>query len=90
MKATGVVRRIDELGRIVVPKEIRRVMRIREGDPLLTTLTQCRKADKQGVCEDSEVVKNQETALLEEKIRQVRRELFALGVIGLAERVGKG
>lgn len=34
MKATGVVRRIDELGRIVVPKEIRRVMRIREGDPL--------------------------------------------------------
>ena len=89
-KATGVVRRIDELGRIVVPKEIRRVMRIREGDPLLTTLTQCRKADKQGVCEDSEVVKNQETALLEEKIRQVRRELFALGVIGLAERVGKG
>lgn len=90
MKATGVVRRIDELGRIVVPKEIRRVMRIREGDPLLTSLTQCRKADKQGVCEDSEVVKNQETALLEEKIRQVRRELFALGVIGLAERVGKG
>ena len=39
MKATGIVRRIDELGRIVVPKEIRRTMRIREGDPLLTTLT---------------------------------------------------
>ncbi len=34
MKATGIVRRIDDLGRIVVPKEIRRVMRIREGDPL--------------------------------------------------------
>ena len=34
MKATGIVRRIDELGRIVVPKEIRRVMRIREGDPI--------------------------------------------------------
>lgn len=34
MKATGIVRRIDELGRIVVPKEIRRTMRIREGDPL--------------------------------------------------------
>lgn len=34
MKATGVVRRIDELGRVVVPKEIRRTMRIREGDPL--------------------------------------------------------
>lgn len=34
MKATGIVRRIDDLGRIVVPKEIRRTMRIREGDPL--------------------------------------------------------
>lgn len=34
MKATGIVRRIDDLGRIVIPKEIRRVMRIREGDPL--------------------------------------------------------
>ncbi len=34
MKPTGIVRRIDDLGRIVVPKEIRRVLRIREGDPL--------------------------------------------------------
>ena len=39
MKATGIVRRIDELGRVVIPKEIRRTLRIREGDPLLTTLT---------------------------------------------------
>ena len=39
MKATGIVRRIDDLGRVVIPKEIRRAMRIREGDPLLTTLT---------------------------------------------------
>ena len=38
MKATGIVRRIDDLGRVVIPKEIRRTMRIREGDPLLTTL----------------------------------------------------
>ena len=38
-RATGVVRRMDELGRIVVPKEIRRTMRIREGDPTLTSLT---------------------------------------------------
>lgn len=38
MKATGIVRRIDDLGRIVIPKEIRRTMRIREDDPLLTTL----------------------------------------------------
>lgn len=34
MKSTGIVRRIDDLGRIVIPKEIRRTMRIREGDPL--------------------------------------------------------
>ena len=33
MKATGIVRRIDDLGRVVIPKEIRRTMRIREGDP---------------------------------------------------------
>ena len=34
MKATGIVRRLDDLGRVVIPKEIRRTMRIREGDPL--------------------------------------------------------
>lgn len=39
MKATGIVRRIDELGRVVIPKEIRRTLRIREGDPLLNTWT---------------------------------------------------
>ncbi len=33
MRATGIVRRIDELGRVVIPKEIRRTLRIREGDP---------------------------------------------------------
>ena len=38
MKATGIVRRIDDLGRVVIPKEIRRTMHIREGDTLLTTL----------------------------------------------------
>ena len=39
MKATGIVRRVDDLSRIVIPKEIRRTLRIREGDPLHTTLT---------------------------------------------------
>ncbi len=37
MKATGIVRRVDDLGRIVIPKEIRRTLRIREGDPSQTT-----------------------------------------------------
>ena len=39
MKATGIVRRIDDLGRVVIPKEIRRTMRIREGDPSQMTLS---------------------------------------------------
>ena len=38
MKATGIVRRIDDLGRVVMPKEIRRTLRIREGDPSQITL----------------------------------------------------
>ncbi len=39
MKATGIVRRIDDLGRVVIPKEIRRSLRIREGEPSHTSLT---------------------------------------------------
>ena len=38
MKATGIVRRIDDLGRVVIPKEIRRTLRIKEGDPLCNLL----------------------------------------------------
>ena len=56
MKATGIVRRIDDLGRIVVPKEIRRTLRIREGDPLQTTLTN-----------DTETLEAAEIADLQEK-----------------------
>ena len=43
MKATGIVRRIDDLGRVVIPKEIRRTLRIREGDPSHKTLTETEK-----------------------------------------------
>lgn len=39
MRTTGIVIRIDELGRVVIPKEIRRTLRIREGDPSHTTFT---------------------------------------------------
>ena len=40
MKATGIIRRVDDLGRIVIPKEIRRTLKIREGDPLEIYLTE--------------------------------------------------
>ena len=43
MKATGIVRRMDDLGRVVIPKEIRRTMRIREGDPSQISLTPSEK-----------------------------------------------
>lgn len=39
MKATGIIRRIDDLGRVVIPKEIRRTLKIREGDPLEIFIT---------------------------------------------------
>ena len=49
MKATGIVRRIDDLGRVVIPKEIRRTLRIHEGDPL--ELFTCETPNgKRGVC----------------------------------------
>ncbi len=53
MKATGIVRRIDDLGRIVIPKEIRRTLHIRESDPLRTTLTDHEKACKNADLQDS-------------------------------------
>ena len=40
MKATGIIRRIDDLGRVVIPKEVRRTLRIKEGDPFEIFLTE--------------------------------------------------
>jgi len=45
LKATGIVRRIDDLGRVVIPKEIRRTLRIREGDPLPIMLDIAKKRE---------------------------------------------
>ena len=50
MRATGIVRRIDELGRVVIPKEIRRTLRIREGDPYLMPLTGLEDEAEQRFC----------------------------------------
>ena len=89
MRATGIVRRIDDLGRVVVPKEIRRVLRIREGDPLLTMLTEWGKADGEGVCGESKDGRSKDGGEVPEGVRLVKRELFVSGVVGLSERVGK-
>ena len=59
MKATGIVRRVDDLGRIVIPKEIRRTLKIREGAPLLTTL---RPIDRFCIAIHSVVERYKETA----------------------------
>ena len=72
------------------PERLFTVNVISSDDPLLTTLTQCRNADKQGVCENSKVPEKENKALVEERIGQIKRELFVGGMIGLAERVGKG
>jgi AbrB family looped-hinge helix DNA binding protein len=74
MRATGIVRRIDDLGRVVVPKEIRRTLRIREGDPLLTKLTE---TSYDGANPDFMGVSDMETDLQ-----------FVSGVLGFAERAG--
>ena len=67
MKATGIIRRIDDLGRVVIPKEIRRTLHIREGDPLEVYTTE----DGQGVCFKKYMVTN------EPDIKNILRALYA-------------
>lgn len=74
MKATGITRRIDDLGRVVIPKEIRRTLRIREGDTLLTTLTETEKD-----------IANLEKVGISEEEADIQ---FVSGVLGFAERIG--
>lgn len=61
MKATGIVRRVDDLGRVVIPKEIRRTMRVREGDPLEIYM-----------CEDGGVVFKRYSASLVADVENLR------------------
>ena len=64
MKATGIVRRIDDLGRVVIPKEIRRTMRIREGDPSQMTLAPWQRHAGSGKTARLELIHNVGTARL--------------------------
>ena len=82
MRATGIVRRIDDLGRIVIPKEIRRTMHIRESDPLLTTLIESTNADKHSICRTFSFEENK-------RFSDIRRNLFALSMVDFIERVEK-
>ena len=63
MKATGIIRRMDDLGRVVIPKEIRRTAGIREGEPLEIFLdgrdTICFRKYETNLCEDVDHLKNQ-------------------------------
>ena len=61
MKATGIVRRIDDLGRILIPREIRRAMRIKEGDPLEIFTT----SDGEIILKSTEPNKMQEVEVLD-------------------------
>ena len=66
MKATGIVRRIDDLGRIVIPKEIRRTMGIREGDPLeiFTEDNSIIFSKYDGINEEEEITKSKEEKIV--------------------------
>lgn len=83
MKATGIVRRIDDLGRIVIPKEIRRAMRIKEGDPLEIFTT----SDGEIVLKSIEPNKMQENEILDyfETLGDVEQKQL---VVKLIEQLG--
>lgn len=77
MKATGIVRRIDDLGRVVIPKEIRRTLHIREGEPLEIFLEDgmvCFKKYSTGLSEELVAIAN---SMREDCKSELASELFA-------------
>lgn len=78
-KCTGIIRRIDDLGRVVIPKEIRRTMKIREGDPLIISTTEngvlFEKYDVNADITNSlkNVIDNFESDLTKEEIESIRK-----------------
>lgn len=83
-KCTGIVRRIDDLGRVVIPKEIRRTMKIREGDPLIISTTEngvlFEKYDVNADITDSlkQVIDNYEDDLTKDEIESIRKVIKSI------------
>ena len=77
MRATGIVRRIDDLGRVVIPKEIRRQMRIEEGDPLEIYTTNdgavCFKLYQEKPLTEEEILDRFEEMSREEKAELIKK-----------------
>jgi len=84
IKCTGIVRRIDDLGRVVIPKEIRRTMKIREGDPLIISTTEngvlFEKYDVNADITDSlkQVIDNFEDDLTKDEIESIRKVIKSI------------
>jgi len=83
-RCTGIVRRIDDLGRVVIPKEIRRTMKIREGDPLIISTTEngvlFEKYDVNADITDSlkQVIDNYEDDLTKDEIETIRKVIKSI------------
>ena len=77
MVATGIVRRIDELGRVVIPKEIRKRMRVKEGDPLEVYLAEdgvvCFKPYKEQLLTNDEILNRFDEMNQEEKAELIKK-----------------
>ena len=83
-RCTGIVRRIDDLGRVVIPKEIRRTMKIREGDPLIISTTENGVLFEKYVVNaditDSlkQVIDNYEDDLTKDEIESIRKVIKSI------------